>query len=54
MTNKHTYCFKYRTIFFEICFAWFEAPCVEAAKEIFEEECDDCFKLESVTETFNW
>lgn len=54
MTNKHTYCFIYKNIDFDICYAWIEAINQDVAKIKFKEETPECFKLMEIQETFSW
>lgn len=54
MSNKHTYCFIYNDINYNICYIWIEAINLDVAKIKFKDEAEDCFKLLEIQETFNW
>lgn len=54
MIRKHTYCFRYRDLDRNICYAWIEAISEGAAKLKFENEVSDCVSVLEIRETFNW
>ena len=54
MATKHTYCFTYKDIDFDICYIWIEAINEDVARIKFNEEATDALRLLSIRETFNW